>query len=59
MEGKWNLWSEREAIPDSFTAGELGSTSGDMPSPAGEDKDQYLLWWNHEEAVATESGIEY
>lgn len=30
-----------------------------MPSPANEGQDQYLLWWNHEEAVATESGIEY
>ena len=30
-----------------------------MPSPAAEGQDQYLLWWDHEEAVATESGIEY
>ena len=30
-----------------------------MPSPAPEGKDQYLLWWDHEEAIATESGIEY
>ena len=30
-----------------------------MPSPAGEGEDQYLLWWDHEEAIATESGIEY
>lgn len=30
-----------------------------MPSPASEDKDQYLLWWDHEEAIATENGIEY
>ena len=31
-----------------------------MPSPtsnAGED--QYLFWWDHEEAIATESGVEY
>ena len=30
-----------------------------MPSPAAEGQDQYLLWWDHEEAVATEDGIEY
>jgi hypothetical protein len=30
-----------------------------MPSPAGEGEDQYLLWWDHEEAIATEDGIEY
>ena len=30
-----------------------------MSSPAGEGEDQYLLWWNHEEALATESGVEY
>ena len=30
-----------------------------MPSPAEEGKDQYLLWWDHEEAIATENGIEY
>ncbi len=30
-----------------------------MPSPAGEGEDQYLLWWDHEEAIATENGIEY
>jgi len=30
-----------------------------MPSPASEGKDQYLLLWNHEEAIATESGVEY
>ena len=30
-----------------------------LPSPAGEGEDQYLLWWDHEEAIATESGIEY
>jgi len=30
-----------------------------MPSPASENQDQYLLFWNHEEAIATESGVEY
>jgi hypothetical protein len=30
-----------------------------MPSPASEGKDQYLLWWDHEQAIATESGVEY
>lgn len=30
-----------------------------MPSPAEDGRDQYLLWWDHEEAIATESGIEY
>ena len=30
-----------------------------MPSPAGEGEDQYLLWWDHEEAIATESGVEF
>ena len=31
-----------------------------MPSPTfNDDEDQYLLFWNHEEAIATESGVEY
>jgi hypothetical protein len=30
-----------------------------MPSPANEGKGQYLLWWDHEEAIATDDGIEY
>ena len=30
-----------------------------MPSPGPEGQDQYLLWWDHEEALATENGIEY
>jgi Xaa-Pro aminopeptidase len=30
-----------------------------MPSPAPEGQDQYLLWWDHEEAIATPNGIEY
>ncbi len=30
-----------------------------MPSPAGEGEDQYLFWWDHEQAIATERGVEY
>ena len=30
-----------------------------MPSPTSEGEDQYLLWWDHEGAIATESGVEY
>jgi hypothetical protein len=30
-----------------------------MPSPASEGEDQYLLWWDHEGTIATESGVEY
>jgi hypothetical protein len=30
-----------------------------MPSPAAEGKDQYLLWWDHEQALATEDGVMY
>jgi len=31
-----------------------------MPSPtSNENEDQYLLFWNHEQAIATESGVEY
>ncbi len=30
-----------------------------MPSPAGEGEDQYLLFWDHEQAVVTASGVEY
>ena len=30
-----------------------------LPSPASDGEDQYLLWWDHEEAVATADGIEY
>ncbi len=31
-----------------------------MPSPTNnKHEDQYLLWWDHEQAIATESGVEY
>jgi hypothetical protein len=31
-----------------------------MPSPtSNKDEDQYLFWWDHEQAIATESGVEY
>jgi hypothetical protein len=30
-----------------------------MPSPGPEGKDQYLFWWDHEQALATGSGVEY
>ena len=31
-----------------------------MPSPTDNlEEDQYLLWWNHEQALATENGVEY
>jgi hypothetical protein len=31
-----------------------------MPSPtSNEHEDQYLLFWDHEQAIATESGVEY
>ena len=31
-----------------------------MPSfTSNEDEDQYLLFWDHEQAIATESGVEY
>jgi hypothetical protein len=31
-----------------------------MPSPTSDqDEDQYLFWWDHEQALATESGVEY
>jgi hypothetical protein len=30
-----------------------------MPSPGPEGMNQYLLWWDHEEAIVTEDGIEY
>ena len=31
-----------------------------MPSPTpNTDEDQYLLWWDHEAALATEQGVEY
>ena len=31
-----------------------------MPSPTSNpDEDQYLLWWDHESALATENGVEY
>ena len=31
-----------------------------MPSPTNnESEDQYLYWWDHEEAIATENGVEY
>jgi hypothetical protein len=31
-----------------------------MPAPtSNESEDQYLLWWDHEQVIATESGVEY
>ena len=30
-----------------------------MPSEGPEGQDQYLFWWDHEEAIATENGVEY
>jgi len=31
-----------------------------MPAPtANKNEDQYLLFWNHEQAVTTESGVKY
>lgn len=30
-----------------------------MPWPSDEHKNQYLFWWNHEQALATENGVEY
>ena len=30
-----------------------------MPSPGPEGQDQYLFWWDHEQALATERGVEY
>jgi len=31
-----------------------------MPSPTpNKDEDQYLFFWDHEQAIATESGVEY
>ncbi len=30
-----------------------------MPSPSSEYEDQYLFWWDHEQALVTESGVEY
>jgi len=30
-----------------------------MPWPSDEHEDQYLFWWDHEQAIATENGVEY
>ncbi|MEA2004839.1 MAG: hypothetical protein U9O50_01005 [Acidobacteriota bacterium] len=30
-----------------------------MPSPSSEYEDQYLFFWDHEQAIATEKGVEY
>ena len=30
-----------------------------MPSPSSKHEDQYLFWWNHEQALVTENGVEY
>lgn len=30
-----------------------------MPAPSIEDEDRYLFWWDHEQAIATASGVEY
>ena len=30
-----------------------------MPWPSSDFEDQYLFWWDHEQALATESGVEY
>ena len=30
-----------------------------MPAPSPDHEDQYLFWWNHEQVLATEMGVEY
>ncbi len=30
-----------------------------MPWPSSEYDNQYLFWWDHEQAIATENGVEY
>ena len=30
-----------------------------MPAPSTEHEDQYLFWWDHEQALVTENGVEY
>ena len=30
-----------------------------MPAPSSEHENQYLFWWDHEQALATEKGVEY
>jgi hypothetical protein len=30
-----------------------------LPWPSTDHQDQYLFWWNHEQALATEDGVEY
>jgi hypothetical protein len=30
-----------------------------MPWPSSEHEDQYLFWWNHEQALAGDDGVEY
>ena len=30
-----------------------------MPWPSSEHENQYLFWWDHEQAIATSSGVEY
>ena len=30
-----------------------------MPWPSSDHEDQYLFWWDHEQAIATERGVEY
>jgi hypothetical protein len=30
-----------------------------MPAPSTEHEDQYLFWWDHEQALVTEKGVEY
>ena len=30
-----------------------------MPSPGKDGEDQYLLWWDHEQSLATDKGVQY
>jgi len=30
-----------------------------MPAPSKQYEDQYLFWWDHEQAIATENGVTY
>jgi hypothetical protein len=30
-----------------------------MPAPSTEYEDQYLFWWDHEQALVTDNGVEY
>jgi hypothetical protein len=50
-------WSKDTPLPDDYYF--VLEYFFYMPSPGPDGKNQYLLWWDHEDAIATRDGVMY